>query len=90
MKTISYSKMREELADVLDALRNGESITITQRGRPDITIAAAQEPRRYMGRESKNIISMMFTSTSKRVSFDEAKEKTKKKHAGIIKALEDK
>lgn len=90
MKKISYTKMREELADVLDALRNGESITVTQRGRPDITIAVAQEPRRYMGKLSSSYINMMNTSSSKRVSFNEAKEKTKKKHAGIIKALEDK
>jgi septation ring formation regulator EzrA len=30
--------MRSELSDVLDAIRNGESITVTQRGRPDTII----------------------------------------------------
>lgn len=89
MKTITYTKMREELSDVLDAIRNGESITITQRGRPDITISAAPEPRLYRGvKSTKNVSSLLGSSA--RLSFEEAMAKTKKKHAGIIKALEDK
>ncbi len=40
MKTISYTKMRDELADVLEALRGGEPVTITQRGKADIVISA--------------------------------------------------
>lgn len=44
MKTISYTKMRDELADVLDMLRNGEDITVTQRGRPDIILMAKAAP----------------------------------------------
>lgn len=40
MKTISYTRMRDELADVLEALRNGEQITVTQRGRPNMVLNA--------------------------------------------------
>ena len=35
MKKVSYTQMRAELSDILDALRNGEEVVVTQRGRPD-------------------------------------------------------
>lgn len=34
--------MRHELADVLDSLRNGESVTVTQRGKPDLILKKPQ------------------------------------------------
>lgn len=38
MKVLSYSRMRAELADVLECLRNGETIIITQKGKDDLTL----------------------------------------------------
>lgn len=38
MKKITYTSMRTELSDVLDALRAGEEIIITQKGKEDITL----------------------------------------------------
>ncbi|EIE5007018.1 hypothetical protein K8N77_001130 [Salmonella enterica] len=38
MKVLSYSRMRAELADVLDCLRNGETVTITQKGKDDLIL----------------------------------------------------
>ncbi|EHE1076714.1 hypothetical protein J0D42_000023 [Salmonella enterica] len=38
MKVLSYSRMRAELADVLDCLRNGEIVTITQKGKDDLIL----------------------------------------------------
>jgi antitoxin Phd len=106
MKKISYTKMREELADVLDMLRNGEDITITQRGRPDITISAVKSgsvtwvgkqmisiPKGNAGNVSvktRKLAGSVLSQSSGKVSFQEAKTKTRMKHAGIIKALEDK
>ncbi len=108
MKTISYTKMREELADVLDMLRNGEDITITQRGRPDITLSATRatpspgcwvEKRtssasrgkgEHYNALTKQLAGSVLKQSTVKVSFQEAKNKTKIKHAGIIKALEDK
>ncbi|CAI2532397.1 Antitoxin of toxin-antitoxin stability system [Serratia ficaria] len=107
MKTISYTKMREELADVLDMLRNGDDITITQRGRPDITISAnkpapsitwigtkitstPREASEHQREITKKLAASILNQSATKVSFQEAKNKTKIKHAGIIKALEDK
>lgn len=38
MKVLSYSRMRAELADVLECLRNGETVIITQKGKDDLTL----------------------------------------------------
>lgn len=38
MKVLSYSRMRAELADVLECLRNGEMVTITQKGKDDLVL----------------------------------------------------
>ncbi|HFW4795748.1 TPA: hypothetical protein ACIBS5_001054 [Salmonella enterica subsp. diarizonae serovar 60-67:z35:-] len=38
MKVLSYSRMRAELADVLECLRNGEVVIITQKGKDDLTL----------------------------------------------------
>jgi antitoxin Phd len=35
MRKVSYTQMRAELSDILDAIRNGDTIVVTQRGRPD-------------------------------------------------------
>lgn len=39
MKNVSYTMMRTELSAILDSLRNGENVTITQRGKPDVVIS---------------------------------------------------
>ncbi|RTP97284.1 type II toxin-antitoxin system prevent-host-death family antitoxin [Enterobacter sp. WCHEn045836] len=38
MRKVSYTQMRAELSDILDALRNGEIVVVTQRGRPDTVL----------------------------------------------------
>lgn len=38
MRKITYTKMREQLADVLEDIRNGETLVVTQRGRPDTVL----------------------------------------------------
>ena len=38
MEKYTYTNMRTELSDVLDKLRKGESITITQRGKEDLVL----------------------------------------------------
>jgi len=108
MKTISYTKMRDELADVLEALRGGEPVTITQRGKADIIISAqigksiypSEQPAwKKSNTENKSGIGyekirQKNTNSGKGLglglTFEEAKSRTQSKHAGIIKALEDK
>lgn len=38
MKTLSYTQMRNELSEVLEALRSGEEVVITQRGKPNLIL----------------------------------------------------
>lgn len=38
MRKVSYTQMRSELSDILDAIRNGETVVVTQRGRPDTVL----------------------------------------------------
>ncbi|MEI9743090.1 type II toxin-antitoxin system prevent-host-death family antitoxin [Enterobacter ludwigii] len=38
MRKVSYTQMRAELSDILDAIRNGETVVVTQRGRPDTVL----------------------------------------------------
>lgn len=40
MRKITYTQMRAELSDILDAVRNGDTIVVTQRGRPDTVLNA--------------------------------------------------
>ncbi|MCP6700104.1 type II toxin-antitoxin system Phd/YefM family antitoxin [Pseudomonas donghuensis] len=40
MKIITYTQMRSDLSATLDCLRSGESVTVTQRGKPDLVISA--------------------------------------------------
>lgn len=40
MKTITYTQMRSDLSATLELLRAGESVTVTQRGKPDLVINA--------------------------------------------------
>ncbi|EFJ7595025.1 type II toxin-antitoxin system prevent-host-death family antitoxin [Escherichia coli] len=107
MRKVSYTQMRAELSDILDAIRNGETIVVTQRGRPDTVLNGSlniehEHPRRHYsgytvveGGGKKRV----FGSNNKlelksgdivHISFGEALAKTQKKHAKIIKALEDK
>ncbi|QCR38757.1 type II toxin-antitoxin system Phd/YefM family antitoxin [Nissabacter sp. SGAir0207] len=125
MKNISYTRMRDELADVLEALRNGEQIIVTQRGKPDILLSARAaggvgvlgfmnksddradiyagnattwDPMglpKHLTESVKKVEDLAHPHRSilppgRSLSFDEAIEKTRKKHAKIIKALEDK
>lgn len=117
MRKISYTQMRAELSDILDAIRNGETVVVTQRGRPDTVLKGSINSGRSVFTESHGerhssgwtevlktsdgrvkfvkkasngqILSEVFTDSTK-VSFYDALELTKKKHAKIIKALEDK
>ncbi|BEN05096.1 type II toxin-antitoxin system prevent-host-death family antitoxin [Serratia bockelmannii] len=43
MKTVTYTQMRSELSDILELLREGKSITVTQRGKPDIVVRGSCE-----------------------------------------------
>lgn len=137
MRNISYTQMRAELSDILDAIRNGETVVVTQRGRPDTVLSGSlaesgrephgngvsgcqKNPRTYtITGESRSENGKVFhakssdgmpknwqqvqakrssefkTSTSDgrgvaKSSFKDALNKTKVKHAKIIKALEDK
>lgn len=40
MKIITYTQMRSDLSATLDCLRSGESVTVTQRGKPALVISA--------------------------------------------------
>lgn len=43
MKKITYTQMRSELSSILDDVRNGESIEVTQRGKPNLILKAISE-----------------------------------------------
>lgn len=128
MKTISYTYMREHLTEILDALRLGEEITVTQRGKADLVLSALKplnlepvesvgklyglqdrEPRKSVfkgtrqdARERGQALgiekgawkvvgsSSKGHASGKKMSFSEAKERTKSRHAGVIKMLGDK
>lgn len=128
MKTISYTYMREHLTEVLDELRNGELITVTQRGKADIVLnsvcktvlkplpkadgwiavsgssikpaikegmkAGATHQKsndgRFMDASKELNSSGSNIVTKKGLSFKDAKERTKVRHAGVIKMLGDK
>ncbi|HED1243933.1 TPA: type II toxin-antitoxin system prevent-host-death family antitoxin [Enterobacter bugandensis] len=121
MRKVSYTQMRAELSDILDAIRNGETVVVTQRGRPDTVLSGALAgSENVLPRESslqqhvphiKTYLveghlkdgSLYHSNTSAhftrnrldsmtlvKTSFSEALKKTQKKHAKIIKALEDK
>lgn len=109
MRKVSYTQMRAELSDILDAIRNGETVVVTQRGRPDTVLNGSlniehESPRRHypgytvvegsgkkrlFGSNSKLELELKHGDTV-HISFGEALAKTQKKHAKIIKALEDK
>ncbi len=38
MRRVSYTQMRAELSDILDAIRKGETVIVTQRGKPDTVL----------------------------------------------------
>lgn len=99
MRKVSYTQMRAELSDILDAVRNGETVIVTQRGRPD-TVLNGSLVQNKTDSENVSYASSLTTPSGKKIypakgsyfkiSFDEALVKTKTKHAKIIKALEDK
>ncbi|PLR29810.1 hypothetical protein CYR55_22600, partial [Chimaeribacter californicus] len=39
MKTITFTEMEEQLSAVLDLLRSGQCVTVTQPGKPDMFVA---------------------------------------------------
>ncbi|EDJ1268399.1 type II toxin-antitoxin system Phd/YefM family antitoxin [Salmonella enterica] len=53
MKTITYTQMRSDLSATLELLRSGESVTVTQRGKPDIVISAKTVDKVVSGKEIK-------------------------------------
>lgn len=42
MKTVSYTQMRKELADILDYLQEGGELTVTRRGQPDLVLSQSK------------------------------------------------
>ncbi|WP_311753506.1 type II toxin-antitoxin system Phd/YefM family antitoxin [Proteus columbae] len=40
MKKVTYTQMRSELSNILDDIRSGEGVIVTQRGKPDLLIKA--------------------------------------------------
>lgn len=40
MKKVTYTQMRNELSNILDDIRNGETVVVTQRGKQDLVIKA--------------------------------------------------
>ena len=53
MKTITYTQMRSDLSATLKLLRSGESVTVTQRGKPDTVISAKTVDKVVSGKEIK-------------------------------------
>ena len=53
MKTITYTQMRSDLSATLELLRSGESVTVTQRGKPDTVISAKTVDKGVSGKEIK-------------------------------------
>ncbi|RLM13383.1 hypothetical protein BIY27_10705 [Gibbsiella quercinecans] len=51
MKTITYTQMRSDLSATLELLRSGESLTVTQRGKPDLVINATVVSRPIFSNE---------------------------------------
>ncbi|WP_336340839.1 type II toxin-antitoxin system prevent-host-death family antitoxin [Enterobacter cloacae] len=113
MRKVSYTQMRAELSDILDAIRNGETVVVTQRGRPDTvlngsvdyekkihittgkkyTIQVTKTPSGetcYVTKKPNGEVVTSIHKNTERVSFKDALVKTQRKHAKIIKALEDK
>lgn len=117
MRKISYTQMRAELSNILDAIRSGETVVVTQRGRPDTilngsrnsehsSILEARTPYsgpsvievlkssdghvRYVKKAPNGEILSTIETDGSKVSFNDALKLTQKKHAKIIKALEDK
>lgn len=106
MKVISYTQMRNDLSEILDALRAGEAIVITQRGKPDLMlngeVIEKEDPFGEImspptladesGDKHTRVISITYADGNNVVSrnFREALKRTKWKHAKTIKALGDK
>ncbi|EHS5632079.1 type II toxin-antitoxin system Phd/YefM family antitoxin [Escherichia coli] len=53
MKTITYTQMRSDLSATLELLRSGESVTVTQQGKPDTVISAKTVDKVVSGKEIK-------------------------------------
>ncbi|HIE9112526.1 type II toxin-antitoxin system Phd/YefM family antitoxin [Klebsiella variicola] len=109
MRKISYTQMRAELSDILDAIRDGETFVVTQRGKPDTVLNGWREKNACchlvdstMSKEIKYrecdddftkivpVVGSVIAGTLSTHAFEDALKRTKKKHAKIIKALEDK
>lgn len=113
MRKISYTQMRAELSDILDAIRDGETVVVTQRGKPDTVLNGWRAKnacchlvdstkskeikyREYDDDFTKivpvvgSVVGSVIAGTLSTHAFEDALKRTKKKHAKIIKALEDK
>lgn len=95
MITVRETRLRDELAEVLDLLRQGNAVTLTQPGKPDLVLRAAavsaikQEHGETAG--EKELMRDRITAKSvERLTFEQTKAKTQRKHAHIIHALADK
>lgn len=109
MRKISYTQMRAELSDILDAIRDGETVVVTQRGKPDTVLngshvkntssplADSIDPGEAEHHEYDTTLIKMVPAVGSIIAatlssniFEIALKRTQKKHAKIIKALEDK
>ncbi|MEB4702464.1 type II toxin-antitoxin system Phd/YefM family antitoxin [Klebsiella quasipneumoniae] len=53
MKTITYTQMRTDLSATLELLRSGESVTVTQRGKPDLILRGEPDNSQLIVKEIK-------------------------------------
>lgn len=53
MKTITYTQMRTDLSATLELLRSGESVTVTQRGKPDLILRGESDNCQLIAKEIK-------------------------------------
>lgn len=66
MKKYTYTNMRTELSDVLDILRSGESVTITQRGKPDVVLQGLSASQVNDNLHNEDELVIETSKTSKR------------------------
>ncbi|WP_140919039.1 type II toxin-antitoxin system Phd/YefM family antitoxin [Limnobaculum xujianqingii] len=94
MKTFTYTQMRSELSDILELMRAGDSVRITQKNKPDIllgnivTNTAIETLKRQLEESPTEIIKRALEESPD--EFTKALLHTQTKHAAIIKKLEDK
>lgn len=77
MKTLTYTTLRENLADALERVEKGETIEITRRGHQPVLLTP------------KNVSGIKNVKFADKERFNAALKRVKKTHAKSIKALAD-